>query len=90
MMPDTIACDEQWAADRPTALARGLGTGNKRGTGTRDPGIIGFTVPEIRRLLVSLIQACAPDPPARLVLVTLATTTPARLCHCQRRGYALT
>ena len=26
--------------------------------------MIGYTLPEIRRLLISLIQACAPDPEA--------------------------
>ena len=38
--------------------------------------MIGYTLPEIRRLLISLIQACAPDPERRLVLVPLAPTTP--------------
>ena len=30
----------------------------------RDPGMIGYTLPEIRRLLISLIQGCAPGPKA--------------------------
>ncbi len=30
--------------------------------GTSDPGMISHTLPEIRRLLISLIQACSPDP----------------------------
>ena len=34
----------------------------KKGIGTSDPGMIGYTVPEIRRLMISLIQARAPDP----------------------------
>jgi len=38
------------------------GPGRKKGIGTSDPGMIGYTLPEIRRLLVSLVQACAPDP----------------------------
>jgi hypothetical protein len=33
-----------------------------KGIGTSDPGMIGYTLPGIRRLLVSLVQACAPDP----------------------------
>src|SRR6266576_5796459 len=36
--------------------------GRKKGIGTSDPGMIGYTLPEIRRLLISLIHACAPDP----------------------------
>lgn len=38
--------------------------------------MIGYTLPEVRRLLVSLIQRHAPDPRTRLGLVTLATTMP--------------
>ena len=34
----------------------------KWGTGTIDPGMIGYTLPEIRGLLISLVQACSPDP----------------------------
>jgi hypothetical protein len=36
--------------------------------------MIGYTVPEIGRLLIRLIQRHAPDP---------------RLCRCRRRGYRL-
>ena len=38
------------------------GPGGKKGVGTSDAGMIGYTLPEIRRLLISLVQACAPDP----------------------------
>jgi RPAP1-like, C-terminal len=38
------------------AQAQGLGIG------TSDPGMIGYTLPEILRLLISLIQQYAPDP----------------------------
>jgi hypothetical protein len=38
------------------AQAQGLGIG------TSDPGMIGYTLPEIRRVLISLIQQYAPDP----------------------------
>ena len=34
----------------------------KLGAGTSDPGMIGYTLPEIRRLLISLIQQYVPDP----------------------------
>jgi hypothetical protein len=44
-------------------LARGQQSpGRKRGIGTGDPGMIGYTLPEIRRLLISLIQSYSPDP----------------------------
>lgn len=33
-----------------------------KGIGTSDLGMIGYTLAEIRRLLVSLVQACVPDP----------------------------
>jgi hypothetical protein len=39
--------------------------------------MIGYTLPEIRKLLINLIQSRTPRPPARLVLVHLAPTTPA-------------
>jgi hypothetical protein len=42
-------------------LAASRAQAEKRGIGTSDPGMIGYTLPEIRRLLVSLVQACAPD-----------------------------
>ena len=53
--------------------------------------MIGYTLPEIRRLLVSLIQRCAPDP----VRVWSWSNwrrrrqDQARLCHYRIRGYAL-
>ena len=34
----------------------------ERGIGTSDPGMIGYTLPEIRRLLTSLVQRYSPDP----------------------------
>ena len=40
----------------------GSGAWRKKGTGTSDPGMIGYTLPEIRRLLISLIQRYSPDP----------------------------
>ena len=53
--------------------------------------MIGYTVPEIRRLMIDLIRP-APRPRTRLVLVTWRRRRQhqARLCHYQRRGYALT
>jgi hypothetical protein len=54
--------------------------------------MIGCTLPEIRRLLTSLIQACAPDPAHVWSWSTWRRRRQyqARLCHYQRRGYALT
>jgi hypothetical protein len=44
-------------------LARGQqGHGGKKGVGTSDPGMTGYTLPEIRRLLINLIQSYPPDP----------------------------
>jgi hypothetical protein len=54
--------------------------------------MIGYTLPEIRRLLVSLIQACTPDPEHVWAWSTWRRRRQyqARLCHYRRRGYALT
>jgi 5-methylcytosine-specific restriction endonuclease McrA len=52
----------------------------------------GYTLPEIRRLLISLIQGCAPD----LGRVWSWSSWrrrrqyQARLCHYRQRGYAFT
>jgi hypothetical protein len=43
-------------------LAASRAQAEKGGVGTSDPGMISFTLPEIRRLLISLVQACEPDP----------------------------
>ena len=54
--------------------------------------MIGYTLPEIRRLLISLIQTCAPDPEHTWSRSTWRRRRQhqARLCHYRRRGYALT
>jgi len=38
------------------------GPGRKKGVGIGEPGLISYTLPEIRRLLVSLVQRYVPDP----------------------------
>ena len=43
-------------------LAASRAQARKKGAGTSDPGMIGYTLPEIRRLLISLIQRYAPIP----------------------------
>jgi hypothetical protein len=62
----------------------------KRGVGSSDPGMISFTLPEIRRLLISLIQACSPDPKAVWSWSRWRRRRQyqARLCHYKQRGYA--
>jgi hypothetical protein len=55
------------------------------------PGMIGYTLPEIRRLLTGLIQRYAPDPER---VWSWSRWRPrrqyqARLCHYRQRGYAL-
>ena len=54
--------------------------------------MIGYTLPEIRRLLISLVQACAPDPEDvwRWSRWRRRRQYQARLCHYRHRGYALT
>ena len=53
--------------------------------------MIGYTLPEIRRLLISLIQACSPDPESvwSWSYWRRRRQYQARLCHYRRRGYAL-
>jgi len=53
--------------------------------------MIGYTLPEIRRLLISLVQACAPDPGSLWCWSRWRRRRQyqARLCHYRRRGYAL-
>ncbi len=53
--------------------------------------MIGYTLPEIRRLLISLVHACAPDP--RRVWCWSRWRRrqyQARACHYRQRGYAFT
>jgi hypothetical protein len=68
------------------------GPGRKKGIGASDPGMIGYMLPEIRRLLVSLVQACAPDPESVWCWSRWRRRRryQARLCHYRRRGHALT
>jgi hypothetical protein len=74
-------------------LARGQpGPGRKKGVGTSDPDMIGYTLPEIRRLLIKLIQARAADPERVWSWSRWRRRRQyqARLCHYRQRGYALT
>ena len=52
--------------------------------------MIGYTLPEIRRLLVSLVHACAPDPESIWCWSGWRRRRQyhARLCHYRQRGYA--
>jgi len=53
--------------------------------------MIGYTLAEIRRLLVSLVQACSPDPESAWSWSGWRRRRQyqARLCHYRHRGYAL-
>jgi hypothetical protein len=66
------------------------GPGRKKGAGIGEPGLISYTLPEIRRLLVSLVQRYVPDP-GRVWAWShwrRRRRYQARLCHYRRRGYA--
>ncbi len=54
--------------------------------------MIGYTLPEVRRLLISLIQRYAPDPEKVWSWSRWRRRRQyqARLSHYRRRGYALT
>jgi SRSO17 transposase len=73
-------------------LAASRAQAQKLGAGTSDPGMIGYTLPEIRRLLISLIQRYAPDPEAVWSWSRWRRRRQyqARLCHYRRYGYQLT
>ena len=51
--------------------------------------MIGYTLAELRRLLISLVQARAPDSES-VWSWSRWRQYQARICHYQRRGYALT
>ena len=72
----SLACPHHPVDAGPGLAGRQQSAGHKRGTTASSQGMIAYTLPEIRRLLTSLIQACAPDPTPRLVLVHLAAATP--------------
>ena len=70
-------------------LARGQpGRGGKKGIGTSDPGMIGYTLTEIRRLLISLLQRYSPDPEGIWSWSTWRRKRQhqARLCHYRQHG----
>ncbi len=73
-------------------LAASRAQAQKLGAGTSDPGMIGYTLPEIRRLLISLIQRYAPDPEAVWSWSRWRRRRQyrARLCHYRRYGSQLT
>jgi len=54
--------------------------------------MIGYTLPEIRRLVISLIQAHTPEPERIWSWSAWRRRRQyqARLCHYKRRGYVLT
>jgi len=48
-------------------VGRVQGPGRKKGIGASDPGMTGYTLPEIRRLLISLVPGLRTRPRGRLV-----------------------
>jgi hypothetical protein len=76
----------------PGLARRHPGQDRKRGTSASSPGMIGYTLPEIRRLLMALIQASTPDPGHvwSWSIWRRRRQYQARACHYRRRGYALT
>lgn len=54
--------------------------------------MIGYTLPEIRRLLTSLVQHYLPDPERTWAWSRWRRRRQyqARICHYRRRGYPLT
>jgi hypothetical protein len=91
-LPAGVVCPHHLVHAR-AGLARGQQSpGRKRGIGTSDPGMIAYTLPEIRRLLINLIQSCAPDPQRVWSWSTWRRRRQyqARICHYRRRGYSLT
>ena len=61
-------------------------------TGPSSPGMIGYTLPEIRRLLTGLAWRYLPDPEQVLAWSNWRRKRqyPARASHYRRRGYTLT
>jgi hypothetical protein len=73
-------------------LAASRAKAQKKGAGTSDPGMIGYTLAELRRLLNSLAYTRAPDPYGIWSWSRWRRRRQyqARQCHYRRRGYALT
>jgi hypothetical protein len=76
----------------PGLAGRNQSRCRKRGIGVSDHGMIGYTLPEIRRLLINLVQRYLPEPwhvwhwsDWRRRRQHLA-----RFCHYRRRGHPLT
>ena len=59
---------------------------------TSDPGMIGYTLAELRRLLDNLVYVRSPDPDGIWSWSRWRRRRQyqARLCHYRQRGYALT
>jgi hypothetical protein len=83
-----LVCPHHLVHARPGLARCQQGPGGKRGIGTSDPGMIGFTLPEIRRLLNGLIQRYVPDPETVWSWSRWRRRRQyqARLCHYRQRG----
>lgn len=88
---ERLGGNERQAGCSPWPGSRSAGPCHKRGGGTSDPDMFGYTLPEIRRLLINLIQVYSPDPVHVWSWSRWRRRQyQARLCHYRRRGYALT
>jgi hypothetical protein len=90
-----LTCDStarRFSAADLARLAADQAQAEKRGAGASDPAMIGYTLPEIRRLLSSLVQACAPDLDAVWSWSRWRRRRQyqARQCRYRQRGYAFT
>ena len=76
---------------RPGLAVRNPGPGGKRGIGADDPGMIGNTLAEIRRLLAKIApqQPAGPDHAWSWSRWRRKRQYQARICRYRRRGYAL-
>jgi hypothetical protein len=79
-------------AQQPQLGSLRQGPGGRRGLGIGDPGMIGYTLPELRRLLNSLITTRSPDPDGIWSWSGWRRQRQyrARISHYKRRGCALT
>ena len=87
-----LVCPRHLVDARAGLAVRRPRPGGKRGIGTSDPGMIGYTLAEIRRLLAKISPQQPPGPEHAWSWSRWRRKRQyqARICHYQRRGYALT
>jgi len=87
-----LVCPHQVVDACPDLAGRQQSPRPKRGTGTSDPGMIGYTLAEIRRLLTRTSQQQPPNSEHTWSWSRWRRRRQyqARACHYRRRGYVLT